>query len=330
MKSERGRCCIYMAGRKASNPSRPDPKHPKLDALRVPSIRCLPRVFRDAQSLPSVQGEASNPQSVQALQAQVDYLAKQIPKLTKQKLAMLQSSDDGEEASSSATVRTRAQDKSSSDFKVDIPIFEGKNDLDEFPEWQETVERVFDFKEVSDEKKVKIVALKFRKYASTWWSNIKTKRNRDEKPPVDTSQKMKTLLKKKFLPTEYVRENFARLQTLRQGSKSVEDYTREFEELLLSHHYWRCTNKEAIPYEEHVRIIAAYENEHDGNYKDVFIEEPTSKSQEDSILIDGNFFEKDVMEEATLGDCCTRDPGSYRVANLEKDLRRKWTMELKG
>ncbi|VFQ73774.1 unnamed protein product [Cuscuta campestris] len=137
-----------------------------------------------------------------ALQAQVDYLAKQIAQLTKQKLAMLQSSDDEEDASSSATIRTKAQDKSSSDFKVDIPIFEGKNDPDEFLEWLETVERVFDFKEVSDEKKVKLVALKFRKYASTWWSNIKTKRSRDEKPPVDTWQKMKTLLKKKFLPTE--------------------------------------------------------------------------------------------------------------------------------
>ncbi|VFQ83119.1 unnamed protein product [Cuscuta campestris] len=170
---------------------------------------------------------------------QVDYLAKQIAKLTKQKLAMLQSSDDEEEASSSATIRTRAQDKSGSDFKVDIPIFEGKNDPDEFLEWLKTVERVFDFKEVSDEKKVKIVALKFRKYASTWWSNTKTKRNRDEKPPVDTWQKKKTLLKKKFLPTEYVRENFARLQMLRQSLKSVKDYTREFEELLL-----RCNLQE--------------------------------------------------------------------------------------
>ncbi|VFQ85558.1 unnamed protein product [Cuscuta campestris] len=189
--------------------------------------------------MPIKGGRAIEEANVAALHAQVDYLAKQIAQLTKQKLAMLQSSDDEEEASSIATIRTKAQDKSGSDFKVDIPIFEGKSDPDEFLEWLETVERVFDFKEVSDEKKVKLVALKFRKYASTWWSNIKTKRSRDEKPPVDTWQKMKTLLKKKFLPTEYVRENFARLQTLRQGSKSVEDYTREYEELLL-----RCNLQE--------------------------------------------------------------------------------------
>ncbi|VFQ86920.1 unnamed protein product [Cuscuta campestris] len=168
-----------------------------------------------------------------ALQAQMEYLAKEVAKLTKQKMSMLQDSEDEEEASSSNTMRARAHEKSHSDFKVDIPIFVGKNDPDEFLEWLETVERVFDFKEVSDDKKVKIVALKFRKYASTWWTNTCTKRIRSEKPPVDSWQKMRSLLKKKFLPTEYSRENFAKLQTLRQGTKSVEDYTREFEELLL-------------------------------------------------------------------------------------------------
>ncbi|VFR00360.1 unnamed protein product, partial [Cuscuta campestris] len=148
-------------------------------------------------------------------------------------MSMLQDSEDEEEASSSNTMRAWAHEKSHSDFKVDIPIFEGKNDPDEFLEWLETVERVFDFKEVSDYKKVKIVALKFRKYASTWWTNTCTKRIRSEKPPVDSWQKMRSLLKKKFLHTEYSRENFAKIQTLRKGTKSVEDDTREFEELLL-------------------------------------------------------------------------------------------------
>ncbi|VFQ67304.1 unnamed protein product [Cuscuta campestris] len=168
-----------------------------------------------------------------ALQAQVEYLAKEVAKLTKQKMSMLRDSEDEEEARSSATMRARAHEKFHSDFKVDIPISEGKNDPDEFLEWLETVERVFDFKEISDEKKVKIMALKFRKYASTWWTNTTTKRVRSEKPPVDSWQKMRSLLKKKFLPTEYSRDNFSKLQTLRQGAKSVEDYTREFEELLL-------------------------------------------------------------------------------------------------
>ncbi|VFQ85670.1 unnamed protein product, partial [Cuscuta campestris] len=94
------------------------------------------------------------------LKAQVEYLAKEVAKLTKMKLNELQGSDREEDVSSSGTMKPKANE--GSDFKVDIPTFEGKNDPDEFLEWLETVERVFDFKDVSGEKKVKIVALKFR------------------------------------------------------------------------------------------------------------------------------------------------------------------------
>ncbi|VFQ89851.1 unnamed protein product [Cuscuta campestris] len=168
-----------------------------------------------------------------ALKVQVEYLAKEVANFTKIKLNALQGSDHEDDASTSGINKTRAPIHEGSNFKVDIPTFDGKNDPDEFPEWLETVERVFDFKDVSDEKNVKIVALKFRKYASTWWTNTGTKRRRNGKEPVSTWTKMRSLLKKKFLPAEYVRENFSKLQTLKQGSKSVEDYHREFEELFL-------------------------------------------------------------------------------------------------
>ena len=46
------------------------------------------------------------------------------------------------------------------DFKVDIPEFEGQLDPDLFLDWLRTVERVFDYKDVPEEKKVKLVALK--------------------------------------------------------------------------------------------------------------------------------------------------------------------------
>ncbi|VFQ83159.1 unnamed protein product [Cuscuta campestris] len=170
------------------------------------------------------------------LKAQVEYLVKEVAKLTKFKLSMVQTpeeSEDENDASSVATIRARNPDKSASDFKVDMPTFEGKNDLDDFLEWLETVERVFDFKNVSEEKKVKLVAFKFRKYASTWWTNVTIRRRRENKSPVTSWNKMRALLKKKFLPENYIRENFSKLQHLRQGSRSVEEYNREFEELLL-------------------------------------------------------------------------------------------------
>ncbi|VFQ91642.1 unnamed protein product, partial [Cuscuta campestris] len=193
----------------------------------LPPIDAKSTMSNESQPMSHEELVASNA----ALKAQVEYLAKEVAKLTKIKLNALQGSDHEDDASTSSTNKAKTND--GSDFKVDVPTFEGKNDPDEFLEWLDTVERVFDFKEVSDEKKVKIVALKFHKYASTWWTNTCTKRRRNHKEPVATWAKMKSLLKKKFLPAEYVRENFAKLQTLKQDSKSVEEYTREFEELLL-------------------------------------------------------------------------------------------------
>jgi len=55
---------------------------------------------------------------------------------------------------------------------VDIPKFEGQLDLDLFLDWLRMVERVFDYKDVPEEKKVKLVPLKLRKYASIWWANV--------------------------------------------------------------------------------------------------------------------------------------------------------------
>jgi len=57
---------------------------------------------------------------------------------------------------------------------VDIPEFEGQLDPDHFLDWLQIVERVFEYKDISDDKKVKLVALKLRKYASIWWANLGT------------------------------------------------------------------------------------------------------------------------------------------------------------
>ena len=54
----------------------------------------------------------------------------------------------------------------SNDFRVKIPEFEGELDPEEFLDWLHIVKRVFKYKEVLENKKVKLVALRLRKYAS--------------------------------------------------------------------------------------------------------------------------------------------------------------------
>jgi len=114
------------------------------------------------------------------------------------------------------------------DIKVEISEFEGRLDPDEFLEWLQTVERIFDYKEISDGKKVKLVALRLCKYASLWWSSLCAKRAGQGKGKIRVWAKMKAKLKARFLPPSYIQDNYSQLHNLVQGNMSVEEYTREF------------------------------------------------------------------------------------------------------
>jgi len=129
--------------------------------------------------------------------------------------------------------RTRRGKQLAFDFKVEIPKFETQLNLDEFIKWMNTFERVFEYKDLPYDKKVKLVALKLRKYASIWWSNVVSKRARKGNDKIRSWRKMKEKLMAKFLPPHYLQDNYTKLYNLRQELKSVEEYTREFERLLM-------------------------------------------------------------------------------------------------
>ncbi|XP_022032947.1 uncharacterized protein LOC110934061 [Helianthus annuus] len=129
--------------------------------------------------------------------------------------------------------RRSPNNRNHTDIKVDIPEYDGKLDPDEFVEWLRTVERVFDYKHTVEEKKVKLVALKLRKYASTWWANVCSQREKMGKSKVRSWQKMKKLLKAKFMPVYYLQESFTKLHFIKQGTRSVEEFSQEFEHLLM-------------------------------------------------------------------------------------------------
>jgi len=65
--------------------------------------------------------------------------------------------------------REQGPQANSNNFTVEIPKFEGKLDPDEFLEWMHIIEWIFEYKEVTKDKKVKRVALRLRKYTLLWW-----------------------------------------------------------------------------------------------------------------------------------------------------------------
>ena len=105
-------------------------------------------------------------------EAQNDYLRRQLDAFKKEKRRNLRSSSSSKRLGSTRVRREEVEplsDGSSNEgdslrfsrreprqainfnnFKVDIPKFEGKPDSDDFLEWMQTVERIFEYKEVPE------------------------------------------------------------------------------------------------------------------------------------------------------------------------------------
>ncbi|GKA88519.1 putative nucleotidyltransferase, ribonuclease H [Tanacetum coccineum] len=120
-----------------------------------------------------------------------------------------------------------------SGMRVNIPDFAGDTLSPEgFIDWLVAVEEVFEFKEVPKNKRVLLIATKLRGRASAWWQQLKLTRERVGKPRITSWQKMKKCMRANFIPHNYQLQMYQRLQILKQGSKSVEDYTIKFYKLI--------------------------------------------------------------------------------------------------
>ena len=141
---------------------------------------------------------------------------------------------DGSSEESDCPQRCRNQTRRhEGDEKVSILDFDGRAQGNAFLDWLITVERIFEFKDYSEERKVKLVLIKLKGYASLWWENLKREREREGRSRIRTWEKMKRELKKHFLANTYKQETYLKFHTFRQGEQNVKEYTQEFEYLML-------------------------------------------------------------------------------------------------
>ncbi|XP_026434078.1 uncharacterized protein LOC113331593 [Papaver somniferum] len=82
--------------------------------------------------------------------------------------------------------------------------------------------------EVPESSQVKLVAYKLKGGAAAWWEKLGKDRRNAHKPPIRTWQRMRQLLRDKFLPRDYMQQLFIKLQNCRQGARLVEEYVAEF------------------------------------------------------------------------------------------------------
>ncbi|KAJ1427774.1 Retrotransposon gag domain [Sesbania bispinosa] len=70
-------------------------------------------------------------------------------------------------------------------------------------------------------------------HASIWWENYKKKYERERKSKIKSWEKMCRELTRKFLPEQCYQDNFIQLQNLWQKTQFVQEYTGEFEKLIM-------------------------------------------------------------------------------------------------
>jgi len=116
-------------------------------------------------------------------------------------------------------------------LRLEIPQFNGHMRIEEVLDWLIEVERFFEVMEIPDNKKVKLVSVRFKSGASVWWEQVTTARARQQKKQVRNWPKMKKLIRQRFLPKDYQQVLFTQYQNCRQGIRTMEEYTLEFQRL---------------------------------------------------------------------------------------------------
>ena len=74
-----------------------------------------------------------------------------------------------------------------------------------------------------------MASLEFQDYVLIWWEQVIERREARGEPPITTWAQMKDVMRARFVPTYYNRDLFKKLQQLKQGTKSVEEYYKEME-----------------------------------------------------------------------------------------------------
>ncbi|KAH0653052.1 hypothetical protein KY289_030730 [Solanum tuberosum] len=88
---------------------------------------------------------------------------------------------------------------------------------------------IFDCHNYSEGKKVKLVVVEFSDYVASWWKKLARDRLQEELPPIATWAEMKRVMRKRFIPSYFQRDLQSRLQHLKQGSMSVDEYFKSMD-----------------------------------------------------------------------------------------------------
>ncbi|CAL1401727.1 unnamed protein product [Linum trigynum] len=118
-------------------------------------------------------------------------------------------------------------------IKLQVPSFSGTNNASAYLDWERKVMLFFQCGDYSEIQKVLLATYEFTDYATQWWEQTQLRRRRNLQPEITVWTELRGLLHERFVVGYYQRDLHEALQQLRQGSKSVDEYFRELELLMM-------------------------------------------------------------------------------------------------
>jgi hypothetical protein len=133
-----------------------------------------------------------------------------------------------------------------------MPPFDGKYDPDAYISWKLAVEHKFTCFEFPENARVRAATSEFTDLASVWWVEY-GKKHPDDVP--QTWVALKHVMRARFVPSYNARDLINKLQQLKHGAKSVEEYYQELQIGML------CCNLEEREDASMARFVARLNHE---------------------------------------------------------------------
>uniref|UniRef100_A0A151UHV2 Transposon Ty3-G Gag-Pol polyprotein n=1 Tax=Cajanus cajan TaxID=3821 RepID=A0A151UHV2_CAJCA len=146
--------------------------------------------------------------------------------------------------------RPRHETTSLKEPRFDLPPFHGKDNVDDYLDWEMKVEQLFTCNNVSEERRVHMATLSFQGYAMYWWTSLERERRTHHEPPIQYWNELRSAVRRRHIPPYFERELMDKLQRLQQRDLSVEEYRQQME-LLMSGLNLEIRDKvELLPYRD--------------------------------------------------------------------------------
>ena len=116
--------------------------------------------------------------------------------------------------------------------KLTIPQFAGTSDVEAYMDWESKVESIFDYYGYHDAQRVAVATIHFSDFAYSWWQEEKQERAYMGYPPITTWEDLKTALRERFVPEDYVDRVQVKLERIKQGSRTPDEFYKELKQLV--------------------------------------------------------------------------------------------------